>query len=101
MRRIKRGADVLVLDWDEDGDLLESVWMFKGEYEFLERNEMSLAVEDSRSDHQFSRFVNVDLLTDTSPDDSIISPFSPLHQFHAHLLSDHPHSRSLPSPSWA
>jgi hypothetical protein len=31
VRRIKRGAAVLVLDWDEDGVLLESVWMFKGE----------------------------------------------------------------------
>jgi hypothetical protein len=25
VRRIKRGADVLVLDWDDDGVLLESV----------------------------------------------------------------------------
>jgi hypothetical protein len=61
VRRIKRGADALaaddgVLDTDEDGDLFELVWMFKGEYEFLERNEMSLAVEDSRSNHQFYTF---------------------------------------------
>jgi hypothetical protein len=31
VRRIKRGAEVLVPDWEEDGVLLESVWMFKGE----------------------------------------------------------------------
>ena len=31
VRRIRRGAEVPVLDWDEDDILLELVWIFKGE----------------------------------------------------------------------
>ena len=48
MRRIKRGA--VLVDPFEVGCL--SVRICSGEYEFLERNETSLAVDDSRSINQ-------------------------------------------------
>jgi len=38
-----------VLCGDGDEDLLDSAPMLSGEYEFLERNDINLAVDDSRS----------------------------------------------------
>ena len=59
VRRIKRGADVVLEeDWLEEGNVVDcvslSACMLRGEYEFLERNEISLAVDDSRSIDQFA-----------------------------------------------